>query len=111
MTITDRRQPDRVLLLDDYCPRCNPLGHYTDSRVRVTSLTGPTSAARRGGKYVICRYQCDGCGHQWRRGDLWDAQSAGFDRRGCMPSPPVGRRKRRRAEFVNLNEAPLRGIY
>ncbi|GAB3024954.1 hypothetical protein [Mycobacterium bourgelatii] len=68
-----------VEFLPDYCPRCNPLGHYADSRDRVASLTEPTSVTWRGGKYVVCRYRCDGCGHQWRRADLWDAQSAGFD--------------------------------
>ncbi|MCV7223641.1 hypothetical protein [Mycolicibacterium elephantis] len=78
MTITDRR-PESIEFLPDYCPRCNPLGLWADSRVRLASLTEPTSVTWRGGKYVICRYQCDGCGHQWRRADLWTAAEAGFN--------------------------------
>lgn len=67
--------------LPDYCPRCNPLGHCADSRVRVASLTEPTSVAWHGGRRLVCRYQCDGCGHQWRRSDLWTAAEAGFNRK------------------------------
>lgn len=73
---TDRR---RFQFLDDYCPRCNPAGHYADRRVRLATLTEPTSVRWPGGKYVTCRYECNGCGHRWRRADLWTARSAGFD--------------------------------
>lgn len=72
----DRR---RLQFLEDYCPSCNPAGHHADSRVRRASLTEPTALIWSGGKYVVCRYQCARCAHQWRRSDLWDAQSAGFD--------------------------------
>ena len=72
----DRR---RFQFLDDYCPRCNPLGHHADSRVRLATLTEPEAVSWRGGRRVICAYRCDGCGHPWQRSDLWDAQSAGFD--------------------------------
>jgi hypothetical protein len=78
MTITDLR-PDPILFLDDYCPRCNPLGEQAERRVRECSLTAPCAITWHGGKRVICEYECDGCGHQWARHDLWDAQSAGFD--------------------------------
>ena len=73
---SDRR---RFQFLDDYCPRCNPLGYQADSRVRSATLTEPTSVTWPGGKYVTCQYQCKGCGHQWRRADLWTAENAGFD--------------------------------
>ena len=73
---TDNR---RLQFLDDYCPCCNPLGHHADSRVRLASLTEPTSLLWRGGKNVLCRYQCGKCGHRWQRADLWTAACAGLD--------------------------------
>lgn len=78
---TTDNHPDRrrFQFLDDYCPRCNPAGHYADRRVRLATLTEPTSLIWHGGKRVICRYECHRCGHQWRRADLWTAKEAGFD--------------------------------
>lgn len=81
MTITDRPHPDPILFLDDYCPRCNPLGEQADSRVRECSLTAPDAITWHGGKRMICEYECGCCGHQWRRGDLWTAAEAGFNRK------------------------------
>lgn len=77
-TTGDQRDRRRFEFLDDYCPRCNPAGHFADSRVRSASLTEPTRLTWRGGKPVICHFRCGGCGHTWRRADLWDAQCAGF---------------------------------
>lgn len=77
-TIVATNDSRRLQFLDDYCPRCNPAGIHADSRVRSATLTEPTSLTWHGGKRVICRYQCGGCGHRWRRADLWDAQSAGL---------------------------------
>jgi hypothetical protein len=80
-TGTAKWQPDRrsIEFLPDYCPRCNPLGHHADSRIRLASLTEPTSITPRGRKRPVCEYRCDGCGHQWRRADLWTAEEAGLD--------------------------------
>jgi hypothetical protein len=72
---TDRR---RLAFLDDYCPRCNPAGHLADGRTRLATLTEPTRLTWRGGKRVICDYRCGGCGHTWRRADLWTAHCAGL---------------------------------
>lgn len=82
MTIvaTNARHPDRrrFQFLDDYCPRCNPAGHFADSRVRLATLTEPTSVTWPGGRYALCRYRCRR-GHRWSRADLWTAREAGFD--------------------------------
>lgn len=68
-----------IEFLPDYCPSCNPLGHCADSRVRLASLTEPTSLIWHGGKRLICNYQCKRCGHKWQRADLWTAENAGLD--------------------------------
>jgi ribosomal protein L44E len=81
MTIVVTNESDNIQFLPDYCPRCNPFGYHADSRVRLASLTEPTSVTWHGGKRVICEYRCVGCGHNWRRADLWTAQEAGFDPR------------------------------
>ncbi|OKH80879.1 hypothetical protein EB75_18900 [Mycobacterium sp. ST-F2] len=80
MTIAIQKPADRRRLqfLEDYCPRCNPLGHYADSRVRTASLTTPTSITAPGGNRLVCAYDCATCGHGWRRADLWTAQDAGL---------------------------------
>jgi hypothetical protein len=77
---TSNSRADRrgIEFLPDYCPRCNPAGHYADSGVRLATLTEPTRLTWRGGKRMICHYQCNGCGHAWRRADLWTAGCAGF---------------------------------
>lgn len=65
--------------MGDYCPACCPPG---DQAGRCTRPGRNDRAGRRGldrGKRLICEYCCDRCGHQWRRSDLWDAASAGFD--------------------------------
>jgi hypothetical protein len=77
----DRNSESRIQFLDDYCPRCNPLGYHADSRVRLASLTEPTSVTWPRGKHAICAYHCGGCGHDWQRTDLWTAECAGFDRK------------------------------
>lgn len=81
--ITIERRPGsrRIDYLPDYCPRCNPAGDQADSRVRLASLTEPTSITWPGGRRLICRYRCAGCGHQWVRTDLWNAASAGLDQK------------------------------
>ncbi|KZS74743.1 hypothetical protein A4G26_22940 [Mycobacterium kansasii] len=80
----ERRPGSRSIdYLPDYCPRCNPLGDQADRRVRLASLTEPTSITWPGGRRLICAYRCVGCGHQWVRRDLWDAASAGFDQKGA----------------------------
>lgn len=79
----DRRR--RFPFLDDYCPRCNPAGHYADRRVRLATLTEPTSVTWPGGRFAICKYRCTRCGHRWQRNDLWTAREAGFTpKRGKM---------------------------
>lgn len=65
--------------LPDYCPRCNPAGHHADGCVRSATLTEPDAVTWYGGKRLMCEYRCTGCGHQWRRADLWTAKEAGFD--------------------------------
>ncbi|ORB51421.1 hypothetical protein [Mycobacterium persicum] len=73
--------------LSDYCPRCNPAGHYADSGTRMASLADPVSVSWPGGRFAICRYRCRRrrCGHRWVRRDLWTAREAGFDtKRGKM---------------------------
>ena len=79
----------RIEFLPDYCPRCNPLGHYADSRIRLASLTDPTTITWSGGRRVRCDYCCHACGHEWRRSDLWTAEEAGFEnrRRPARPCP------------------------
>ena len=90
--------PDPVLVtlmsgiefLPDYCPRCNPLGHHADSRIRLASLNDPTSITWSGGSSVNCDYRCHACRYEWRRSDLWTAEEAGFDyekRRTARPCP------------------------
>jgi len=83
--ITIERRPGSrsIDYLPDYCSKCNPLGDQADSRVRLASLTEPRSITWPGGRRLICRYRCDGCGHQWTRTDLWDAACAGFDHKGA----------------------------
>lgn len=78
-------EPDRARFsfLDDYCPHCNPAGDQADSCVRLSTLTDPDAVTWHGGKRLICHYQCHGCGHQWRRSDLWNAECAGFDQKGA----------------------------
>lgn len=73
-------RPDRRSLqfLEDYCPRCNPLGHNADSHIRAATLTEPTSVTRYGHKGALCEYQCARCGHCWQRADLWTAKQAGL---------------------------------
>ncbi len=84
MITIDRRSGSRSIdYLPDYCPHCNPLGDQGDSRVRLASLTEPTSITWPGGRRLVCRYRCDACGHPWTRTDLWDAASAGFDQKGA----------------------------
>lgn len=78
VALTDRRHID---YLPDYCPQCNPLGDQADRPVRLAALTEPTSVTWPGGSRVTCTYACGRCGHQWARTDLWDAASAGFDRK------------------------------
>lgn len=80
-----------IEFLPDYCPRCNPLGHHADSRARLASLTEPIRVSLIARNRVVCEYRCNGCGHEWRRADLWDAQSAGFG------AKQLQRRQRRKA--------------
>lgn len=77
-TTGGHRDHRRFQFLDDYCPRCNPAGHFADSRVRLAKLTEPTSVSRGGGTRAVCQYQCGGCGHRWQRADLWTAKNAGL---------------------------------
>jgi hypothetical protein len=80
MITIDRHSASRSIdYLPDYCDKCNPLGDQGDSRIRLASLTEPTSITWPGGRRLICRYRCDGCGHQWKRSDLWSAAHAGLD--------------------------------
>ncbi|MDV6308906.1 hypothetical protein R4227_16770 [Gordonia amicalis] len=72
----DRRH---VSYLGDYCAHCNPAGDQADSCVRLLTLVEPDAVTWRGGKRVTCEYRCTGCGHQWARSDLWNAEQAGFD--------------------------------
>lgn len=80
MTATDAAYGSRrsIEFLPDYCPRCNPLGHHADSRIRAATLTEPTSVTPHG-KRLLCEYRCAGCGHHWQRADLWTAKQAGLD--------------------------------
>ncbi|GAB1811845.1 hypothetical protein [Mycobacterium sp. MUNTM1] len=93
MSVTAIIVSGSIEFLPDYCPHCNPFGHHADSRIRLASLTDPTSVTWPGGKRVICDYYCDDCGHEWRRADLWTAKEAGFDPkerragRPCWPHP------------------------
>ena len=78
-TVTITSADRSLTFLEDYCLRCNPLGHHhPDYGIRVVTLTTPTSVTWSGGKRVICRYRCRSCGHAWQREDLWTARSAGF---------------------------------
>lgn len=80
--LTRATHPDRRFqFLEDYCPECNPLGHNAARPIRLASLTTPEAVTWPGGTRLICEYRCDHCGHQWRRPDLWTAESAGFDPR------------------------------
>lgn len=76
--IADR---SRLAFLDDYCPRCNPLGHLADSRVRLATLTEACELTAGRGRWAVCKYRCASCGHTWQRSDLWTAREAGFDPR------------------------------
>lgn len=78
MTTTTATDHRRSQFLDDYCPRCNPAGHHADSRVRLATLTEPTSVSRGGGTRAVCQYRCASCGHTWQRADLWTAKEAGL---------------------------------
>lgn len=64
--------------MPDYCPRCNPAGHHAEGCLRSATLTEPDAVTWHGGKALICEYRCDGCGHQWQRGDLWTAGNFGL---------------------------------
>ncbi len=80
MITIDRRPGSRSIdYLPDYCSKCNPLGDQGDRLIRLASLTEPTSITWPGGRRLICRYICEGCGHQWTRSDLWTAAHAGLD--------------------------------
>lgn len=84
MITIDRHSARRSIdYLPDYCGRCNPAGDQGDSRIRLASLTEPTSITWPGGRRLVCRYRCEGCGHQWTRSDLWSAAHAGLDQRGA----------------------------
>ncbi|MDY6871276.1 MAG: hypothetical protein SV966_12440 [Actinomycetota bacterium] len=77
-TATPSVDPFHDFWLPDYCPECNPAGHNADRCVRLATQTEPDAVTWRGGKVVVCEYQCDRCGHAWTNSDLWDAQCAGF---------------------------------
>ena len=79
MTLTSEGSQHSIQFLPDYCPRCNPLGHKADSRIRLSTLTEPNAVTWRGGKRVTCEYSCAHCCHTWTRSDLWSAEQAGFD--------------------------------
>ncbi|BBZ59417.1 MULTISPECIES: hypothetical protein [Mycolicibacterium] len=78
-TATPSVDPFHDFWLPDYCPRCNPAGHHADRCVRLATQTEPDAVTWRGGRGLVCDYVCDGCGHQWRRADLWTAECAGFN--------------------------------
>ncbi len=67
----------RLQFLEDYCPRCSPVGDQADRPARLATLT-PTSITAPGGNRLVCAYGCVRCGRQWRRSDLWTAQDAGL---------------------------------
>lgn len=83
MITIERQRGDcrRIDFLPDYCPQCNPLGDQADRPVRLAALMEPTTVSWPGGRRVTCAYACSRCGHHWTRNDLWDAASAGFDRK------------------------------
>lgn len=64
--------------LPDYCPRCNPLRHNADRCLRLASETEPDAVTWTGGKKLVCEYNCDRCGHEWQRADLWTADALGL---------------------------------
>ncbi|SIJ61876.1 Uncharacterised protein [Mycobacteroides abscessus subsp. bolletii] len=74
-----RRTTDPTVWMSDFCPMCCPDGHYADSCVRLATLTEPDAITWYGGTRLVLEYVCDGCGHCWRRADLWTAREAGFD--------------------------------
>lgn len=71
-------EPLRDFWMPDYCPKCNPLAHNADRCVRLATQTEPDTVMWRGGKRVVCEYECPRCQHTWTRSDLWTAKSAGF---------------------------------
>lgn len=80
-TSTTTPSPFHDFWLPDYCPKCNPLGHNAARCVRLATETEPDAVTWRGGKGVVCEYECTRCAHTWTRSDLWDARSAGLGTR------------------------------
>lgn len=79
-TQTETRQPSPFhdFWLPDWCPRCNPAGHFADACTRQCSQTEPEAVTWNGGRTLLCEYVCDSCGHRWQRADLWTAENLGF---------------------------------
>jgi len=75
---TRQASPFHQFWLPDYCPECNPAGHYADACVRLCTQTEPEAVTWRGGSRLVCEYRCHRCSHQWTRRDLWTPENLGF---------------------------------